>query len=61
MLDLELGEKGGVDGVVADDCDLGTRKTELLIEIPGERVEVVDHEHVDGTGEMGWEGHCRDG
>jgi hypothetical protein len=53
MLDLELREKGGVDSVVADDCDLGTRKTELLIEIPGERVKVVDHENIELSLEIG--------
>lgn len=60
-INLQLREGRDRDGIVANDGHVRTQESQMLVEIPSEGVEVVDHEHVDGTGEMGWEGHCRDG
>lgn len=53
-LDGELGEGGSGYGIVADDGDVCTEEAELLVEIPRERVKVVDEQTIDGLGECGW-------
>ena len=64
-VDTKEGDRRGRYGVVPDDCDVCTQEAEGLVEVPGEGVEVVDHEDVDGDGEVWWEGHagreCREG
>jgi hypothetical protein len=54
MVHLEEREKGGVDGIVADDCDLCAAERKLLVEIPGEGVEIVYHEDIEMPLEMRW-------
>jgi hypothetical protein len=39
--------------VIANDGYVGTSKTELLVEIPGERIKVVDHEDIELFIEIG--------
>ena len=57
-LDLQIGEILRRDGVIPDDNHFRTEEAQRLVEVPGERVEVVDHQHFDRAGEMGWERHC---
>lgn len=52
-----MGEGRGGDGVVSNDGDVCAEEAEGLVEVPGEGVEVVYHEDVDGDGEMWWERH----
>lgn len=52
---LEEGKAGRIDGVVPDDGHVCTKECEVLIEVPSERVKVIDHKHVQGTSEMFWE------
>ena len=52
MVQLEERETGGADGVVAGDRDLCAAEEKLLVEIPGERVEIVDHEDIEMNLEM---------
>ena len=56
-LDPQIGEILRRDGVVSDDSDICTNEAQRLVEVPGERVEVVDHQHFDRAGEMGGERH----
>ena len=54
---VELGQRCGGDRIVANDGHVGAEETELLIEIPRERVEIVDEQTIDGLCEGGWERH----
>ena len=60
-LDVQPGQGGSGDGIVADHGDARTEKRELLVEIPRERVKVVDQQTIDGLRERGRErrGHRR--
>jgi hypothetical protein len=57
-LDVELGEGRCREGIVSDDRDICAEKTELLVQVPREGVEVIDEETVDRLCEGFWEGHC---
>jgi len=50
--DLEEREAVRFDGVSSDDRHVCTQKGEVLIEVPSERVKVIDHKHVQWTGEV---------
>ena len=52
-LDVELGQGCGGYGIVADDGDARTEQGELLVEIPRERVKVIDEQTIDRLGERG--------
>ena len=56
-LDLQIGEILWGDGVVSDNDDISTEEAQRLVEVPGERVEVVNHQHFDRASEMGWKRH----
>jgi len=49
---LEAGKGIGIDSIVPDDGHVCTKEGEVLIKIPSERIKVIDHQHVQGTGEM---------
>ena len=49
---LEKREGVGWDSVISDDGDVCAEEGEVLIEVPSERVKVIDHQHVQRTGEM---------
>lgn len=51
-LDVELGKGGGGYGIVTDDGDARAEEGKLLVEIPRERVKVVDQQAVDRLGEF---------
>jgi hypothetical protein len=55
--DLEEWEGVRLDGIISDDGHVCTEKGEVLIEVPGERVKVIDHKHVQRTGEVFRERH----
>lgn len=55
--DLQVEEIIWGDGVISDDDDISADEAERLVEIPGERVEVVDHQDFDWTSEMGGKRH----
>lgn len=55
--DLQFGKVLRGNGVVSDDNDISTDEAQRLVEVPGERVEVVDHQNFDRTSEMGGERH----
>lgn len=50
--DVEEGKGVGVDGVISDDGHVSTKEGEMLIQVPSERIKVIDHKHVQGTCEM---------
>jgi hypothetical protein len=49
---LEEGKGIGIDSIVSDHVYVCTKKDEVLIEVPSERIKVIDHKHVQGTSEM---------
>jgi len=56
-LDLQIGEILRGDGVVPDNNHFRTETAQRLVEVPGKRVEVVNHQHFDRASEVGWERH----
>jgi hypothetical protein len=53
--DLEEREAVCFDGVISDNGHVCTDECEVLIEVPSERVKVIDHKHVQRTCEVLWE------
>ena len=49
---LVEGKGIGIDGIISDDGHVRTEEGELLIKVPSERIEIIDHQHVQGTSEM---------
>src|ERR1700761_643548 len=45
------------NSVVTNDGDICAKEGEMLVEIPSERVKIIDHEDVERTSEMVWERH----
>ena len=43
------------NSIIANDGNIGSNQAELLVEIPGKRVKVVDHENVELSSQMGRE------
>lgn len=50
--DVEEGKGVGIDCVISDDGHVCTKECEMLIQVPSERIKVIDHKHVQGTSEM---------
>lgn len=50
-LDVELGQGCSGYGIIADDGDVCTEEAELLVEIPSERIKVIDEQTIDRLGE----------
>jgi len=49
---LEEGKGIGIDSIISDYVYVCTKKNEVLIKVPSERIKVIYHEHVQGTSEM---------
>jgi len=49
---LEEGEAVRIDRIVPDDGHVCTKECEVLVEVPSERVKVIDHKHVQRTSEV---------
>ena len=45
----------GGNSIIANDGNIGSNQAELLVEIPGKRVKVVDHENIELSSQMGRE------
>ena len=48
-VNIEFWESSSRDGVVTDDGDICTEKTQRLVKIPGEGIKVVNEQDVYGT------------
>ena len=59
VLDVEFWKVFRGDSIVSDDRDRDTKEAYVLVEVPGEGVEVVDQEHFDRDREFGREGPLR--
>lgn len=57
MLQFELRQCRGRNGIVPDDGNVRAEQRKGLIQIPGERVEVVYHEHIEWGAQRFWERH----
>jgi hypothetical protein len=55
-LDFELGEQRRRDGIVPDNGNVCAKQRYLLVEVPSERVEVVDHQNIELASEFFGEG-----
>lgn len=57
MLQFELRQCRGGDGIIPDDGNVRAEQRKGLIQIPGERVEVVYHENIEWCAQRFWERH----
>jgi hypothetical protein len=54
---LQKGKGVRFNSVVTNHGDICAKEGQVLIEVPSERVKVIDHKHVQRTGKMFWKGH----
>ncbi len=49
---IEAGKDIGIERIVPDDGHVCAKEGEVLIEVPSERIKVINHKHVQRTSEM---------
>lgn len=49
---LEEGKGIGIDSIISDHVYVCAKKNEVLIEVPSERIKVINHKHVQRTSEV---------